>query len=358
MACTTHSRQLRTPDILILGCLVCSIAVWPMIIVQGAVSAPSSQPTISDRCDSDNFHGDNIYHGCFQCPCPHLPSQPPMSFSCFNFRDSDLVLRSCSSDAQNHCGSEAVDFSVHRAVLSAASPFFEAMLSLPQPSRDDDETIPVIPFTETAAVLETLLTYIYPFPDPVIDTLDELVPALEAARKFDLTSATDGLRRRLIDPTFLKTSPLRVYAIASRFELDEEARTAAQATLSTGLHSLPLHDDLKAMSAYAYHRLVLLHERRAGAAIALLRITEDVKCMQCNGRRERLDAPPRWWGEWKERAREELRVRPASGVVFELGFLQQAAQAAGCERCAGSILASSWFFEQLRASMDALPVEL
>lgn len=281
-----------------------------------------------------------------------------MSSNWFNFRDSDLILRSCPQHGEPHCGSETVDFSVHRAVISAASPFFEGMLSLPQPSHDNDESTPVIPFTETAAVLEILLNYIYPVPDPVIETLDELVPALEAARKFDLTSATDSLRRRLVDPVFLKNTPLRVYAIASRFELDSEARIAAQATLSIGLHSLPLHDDLKGMTAYGYHRLVLLHERHAHAAIALLRIPDDVKCMQCNGRRERMDAPPRWWGEWKERAREELRVRPASTEVFSLGFLQHAAQAAGCERCAGSILASAWFFDQLKAGMDALPVEL
>ncbi|KAI1795109.1 hypothetical protein LXA43DRAFT_882521 [Ganoderma leucocontextum] len=282
-----------------------------------------------------------------------------MSSNWFSFRDSDLILRSCTRHGETHDESETVDFNVHRAVLSAASPFFEAMLSLPQPSHDNDETtIPVIPFTETASILEILLAYMYPVPDPIIETIDELVPALEAARKFDLTVATDGLRRCLVDPVFLKSSPLRIYAIASRFELDEEASIAAKATLSIGLHSLPLHDDLKGMTAYAYHRLVLLHERRARDAIALLHIPDDVKCMQCNGRRERMDAPPRWWAEWRERAREELRLRPASEAVFSLGFLQQAAQAGGCERCAGSILASSWFFEELRASMDALPMDL
>ena len=85
----------------------------------------------------------------------------------------------------------------------------------------------------------------------------------------DLTVATDGLRKQLVDPAFLKMSPLRVYAIASRFELDEEATIAAKATLYTGLR-LPLHEDLKGMTGYTYHRLVLLHERRARDAIALL----------------------------------------------------------------------------------------
>ena len=275
----------------------------------------------------------------------------------FNFRDADLILRS-GSQSEKHCQANTVEFYIHRCVLSAASPFFEAMLSLPQPPNGGDESLPVVPFTEEAAVLETLLTYIYPIPDPTVKTLDELVPVLDAARKYDLTVATDGLRKRLVDPVFLKMYPLRVYAIASRFELEEEATLAAKATLSTGLHGLPLHEDLKGMTAYSYHRLFLLHERRARDAIALLSLPEEIKCMQCNGRRDRMREPPMWWTEWKDRAREELRLRPTAETICSLAFLQQAAQAGGCERCAGCILASAWFFEQLRRDIDALPVAL
>ncbi|TBU22306.1 hypothetical protein BD309DRAFT_623331 [Dichomitus squalens] len=281
-----------------------------------------------------------------------------MSSCLFHFRDADLTLRSGSSHGEYHGRQKTVDFHIHRCVLSAGSPFFEAMLSLPQPPNTGNEALPVVPFTESAAVLEILLAYIYPTPDPIVNTLDELAPALDAARKYDLAVAIDGLRRRLVDPVFLKMYPLRVYAIASRFELDEEAAVAAKATLSTGLHGLPLHEDLKSMTAYAYHRLFLLHERHARDAIALLSLPDEIKCMQCNGRRDRMHEPPLWWVEWKERAREELRLRPTAETICSLGFLQQAAQAGGCERCAGCILASSWFFDQLRRDIDALPVAL
>ncbi|KAI0737701.1 hypothetical protein C8Q80DRAFT_1222748 [Daedaleopsis nitida] len=266
----------------------------------------------------------------------------------FDFPDADLVLRSSSppSDADIH-HYPCVDFRVHRCVLSAASSFFEAMLSLPQPSTESRDTLPIIPFTETAAVLEILLRYVYPVSDPVIGTLDESVPALEAARKYDVTVAIDGLRRRLVAPEFLTASPLRVYAIASRYELEDEARTASHATLDVGLHDLPLHADLKGMSGYAYHQLLLLHERRARSALALLKLPADVACMLCNGRHGAVDGPPKWWGVYRERAAEELRVRPTARV--------QAARGAGCERCAGSILASYWFFEDLRRDIDALP---
>ena len=56
-----------------------------------------------------------------------------------------------------------------------------------------------------------------------------------------------------------------------------------------------------------------------------------------------------------ERAREELRMRPTADAVCSLAFLQQAAHKAGCERCAQCILASFWWFEQLKEKIDALP---
>lgn len=278
-----------------------------------------------------------------------------MSPSCiFNFHDADIILRSSSPNGEP-CG--CLDFHVHRCIMSAASPFFEAMLSLPQPHAEDIGQLPVIPFPESAAVLETLLRYVYPISDPIIESLDEIVRALEAARKYDLTAATDSLRRRLIAAGFLTTSPLRVYAIASRYELDEEAKIASIATLSAGLDKHPIHDgDLEAMSGYAYRQLLLLHEQRGRAAVALLKLPEEITCMACNGRCGSLDEPPRWWVEYKGRAEKELRARPTSAVVCSLGFLQQAAREAGCERCAGSMLASFWFFEELRRTIDALPV--
>ena len=54
-------------------------------------------------------------------------------------------------------------------------------------------------------------------------------------------------------------------------------------------------------------------------------------------------------------ARDELRARPTSEVVVSMGFLQEAARAAGCERCGACILASYWWFERLKLEIDALP---
>ncbi|RPD66797.1 hypothetical protein L227DRAFT_605244 [Lentinus tigrinus ALCF2SS1-6] len=229
------------------------------------------------------------------------------------------------------------------------------MLSLPQPTVASSPNVPVVPMTENGPVLEIILRHIYPYPDPPIDTLDELVQVLEVARKYDFTSVIDRLRRRLVAAQFLEACPLRVYAIASRYDLDDEAKLASRATLSAGLDQLPVHDDLKSMSGFAYHRLLQLHKQRAPDALALLELPDDVRCMSCNGRRDTVDHPPRWWAHYEEAAKEELLARPTSDVVCSLPFLQRAAFASGCERCAGSILSSFWFFDQLRQKIDALP---
>ena len=292
-----------------------------------------------------------------------------MSRTLFNFPDADIVLRSAHDTSKGNALFEPIDFSVHRCVLSAASQFFEGLFSLPQPPSKPTGRLPVIPFTETEAVLDTLLRYIYPVPKPVIRSLEELAPALEAAHKYDVQAATDGLRKHLIAPELLRKHPLRVYAIASRYNLEEEARIASTATLAAGLLAQPLHEDLKAMTAFAYHRLAVLHERRASEAIKLLVLPDEVRCRLCSGAQYVRWAaaparggatpisgkPPKWWAPYQERAREELRTRPASGVVVSMQFLQEAAREAGCEQCGTSILASFWWFEQLREKIDALP---
>ena len=263
----------------------------------------------------------------------------------FSFDDADIILRSAAP--------HATEFRVHKSLLSAASPFFKHMFALPQTPHTNIE-IPVIDVFEPGTTMETLLQYIYPMTRPTIATLDELIPILEAATKYDMISVVDILRKRLVSPEFAKAAPTRVYAIACRFDLEDEAKVASRYTLNVNVLDCPLHDDLKHITAYAYHRLLDLHRKRAKAAQELLQLSEDVKCMQCNGARYHAFLPPKWWADFHERARQELALRPTTDVVFSMPFLAQSAQA-GCERCAGSILEAHSFLDQLKKSIDDLP---
>lgn len=265
----------------------------------------------------------------------------------FSSLDADLVLRSNTP--------LSLDFRVHRCILSAASPFFAHMFTLPQsPSDSDNPPVPIVDVSEPNEVLEKVLRFIYPMADPPVDTLDELVDLLEAATKYDMIFALDTLRRLLVEPRFVEKWPTRVYAIASRFELEEEAKVASRHTLNVNVLDCPLSEDLKYITAFQYHRLLDLHRRRAKAAQELLKLSDNVKCMLCNGTHYGVFLQPRWWKDFEERAKKELSVRPTTDVIFSMGFLALSGKA-GCERCSGSILESYLFLEELKKKIDDLP---
>lgn len=274
------------------------------------------------------------------------PSPDPI----FNAPDADVILR--SDDAR------PTDFRVHRCILLAGSPFFQTVFSLPQPKcATDDEPVPVLDVAETAAILDPFLRFLYPVPDPEIPTLDVLVPLMNTASKYDMTSVMDRLRVLLVSPAFLETAPVRVFAIASRFDLEEEAKIASKHTLRVRVLDVPLSEDLRHISAYSYHRLLELHRRRGEAARQALCTPPDyLRCLQCNGSpRYNAVAPPKWWAEFSTRAGEELRSRPTTEGIFTLKFLMESAHASGCPRCSGSILESYLFLDALKEKIDALP---
>jgi hypothetical protein len=68
-------------------------------------------------------------------------------------------------------------------------------------------------------VFTKLLSYVYPVPRPVIKSLDEVSCLLGVALKYDFVIAIEALKGMLVSPRYLKESPLRVYAIASNFDV-------------------------------------------------------------------------------------------------------------------------------------------
>ena len=67
--------------------------------------------------------------------------------------DANLIIRS----------SDLVDFRVHKPVLAMASPFFNDLLSHPQPSDSEfvDE-LPVVQLSEDSELLNYLISILYP----------------------------------------------------------------------------------------------------------------------------------------------------------------------------------------------------
>lgn len=154
---------------------------------------------------------------------------------------------------------DKVDFNVHKVVLSLAAPIFDIMFTLPQSSDKHEKssnlvnTPSIIEISEGSQTMERFLEFCYPTADPVLNTLDDIREMLEVMRKYETDQIRDRVRKLLVDPKFLARSPLRVFAIAHRYKLADEARIAAKHMLQ-----LPLFGDyvpeLEFMTAGAYHR--------------------------------------------------------------------------------------------------------
>ncbi|KAF9649052.1 hypothetical protein BDM02DRAFT_1981589 [Thelephora ganbajun] len=192
----------------------------------------------------------------------------------FSVPDGDIILRTQSLPNRH--------FRVHKLVLSLASSVFKDMFGMPQPEPDastvDTEVVDV---TDPPQALDLILRLIYPIPPPIVNNLDLLVEGLVITDKYNIAGARARLRMRLAK--FVNEDPLRAYAIASRFGFDEEAERASSLTTGIYLPALTdLPDDLKHISAPAYHKLIRLHERyRNEIEDAVDAVLFEPACLEC-----------------------------------------------------------------------------
>ncbi len=144
------------------------------------------------------------------------PSQMRQAPSPFDRSDADLILHT----------KDDVNFSVHRIVLSIASPVFETMFSLPQPP--GTEFRPSVDVSEHSQAMETFLRIVYPCVYPRFKSLQQLREVLAAGTKYDAPAVIAASRKALVQKTFIQADPLRVFAIACIFGMEAEAKAAAE----------------------------------------------------------------------------------------------------------------------------------
>ncbi|KAG2075604.1 hypothetical protein BDR04DRAFT_1091112 [Suillus decipiens] len=158
----------------------------------------------------------------------------------FNNTKADIILHS----------SDDVYFRVFRCILALTSPFFDAMFDLPQPRRDhsNDEMfdgLDVIQVSENSRTLDILLRFCYPVAvkDPALEDINDVEDVLEAAMKYGMEDVEERVRKAMVAPSLLESNPVHILAIACRFRLEPEARTAARYSLH---HTAPTQDTLAA----------------------------------------------------------------------------------------------------------------
>lgn len=113
--------------------------------------------------------------------------------------------------------SDGVEFQVHSAILSMASPVFES-LSVVGTNKD------VVEVSENAATMSLVLKFIYPNKKmPIMTSLDMLSLCLHAAEKYDLEGMLETLDDQLATKdashSLAHQDPLRAYELALQFNL-------------------------------------------------------------------------------------------------------------------------------------------
>ena len=176
----------------------------------------------------------------------------------FDASDADVILRS----------SDGKEFRVHKVILSLASSVFQGMFGLPQPN-EPPSRIPIIDVPESSDILEPFLQYLYPRSPPKVPDLAMWGALCSVADKYGADVVIETLRGVLI-LQFLETSPLRVYALASHWGLEEEAKIASRRTLTIDILNDFPREDAELMGGVACQKLYHLHTSRREAAQAFV----------------------------------------------------------------------------------------
>ncbi len=128
---------------------------------------------------------------------------------------ADIILRT----------PELIEFYVHSPILSYASPIFSGMLSLPQPENGSRAQRPVIDVSEDSRALDRLLRFCYPILKPNLPELEDIVPVLMAALKYEMEWPVFLLSKEL--RAMIPSNPLKIWAVACRAGLEQVTREAA-----------------------------------------------------------------------------------------------------------------------------------
>ena len=142
-----------------------------------------------------------------------------------------------------------------------SSPFFEDLLSLPQPPDDElVDGLPVIQLSEDAGLLNSLVSFLYPIRRPIKPGSYEKVFALLAAcQKYDMESVQSHIRDQVKRGTFpapVKAQAFNAYAIASSMGLSPEMDYAARLTLGQPMTFESLGEGLRSFKGQALCELV------------------------------------------------------------------------------------------------------
>jgi BTB/POZ domain len=192
--------------------------------------------------------------------CP--PAIPPLPESIY-VNEADLIIQS----------SDFVEFRIHKSMLAFSSQVFRDMFSLPQPSNEIVDGLPVLRLSEDAELVRALITVLYPIPSELPATYDRVVSLLATAQKYDMPAAQSSIRAEVGHRKLTAQSgdqAFHAFAIASRNNLSPETSTAAHLTLDYSMTLENIGSRLRLFEGWALRSLTIFRRCRRDDMLSCL----------------------------------------------------------------------------------------
>ncbi|KAF8264148.1 hypothetical protein EI94DRAFT_1739018 [Lactarius quietus] len=177
-------------------------------------------------------------------------SDPPSVPLYLDIPDADLILRS----------SDQVAFRVRKSLLAMASPFFEQLLSLPQPlDAELVDGLQVVELPEDADLLNSLVSLLYPISPVIPGSYKKVFALLAACQKYDMVRIQFNIRtetQRGIFPAPVEAEAFSAYVRASSLRLIPEMENAAKLTMGQPMTFESLGEGLRQFKGSALCELV------------------------------------------------------------------------------------------------------
>ena len=269
--------------------------------------------------------------------------------------DGDVVLHS----------KDGVSFRVHRVVLTAASGWFRSLFTLPQPDSGTSQlprSHESLRVSEDATTLSILLQIICGLGFPDIPDVDTAENVLIAADKYDMPGPVSLVRKLIMHPPLITTSPLRVYSLACQWQWEEETRIASTHTLTVDLCSDDCINQLQhcGMSSRDLAKLMVLHRKRRDIIrerlndSRLFGANARPRCTQCH-----FELTHTGWREFKNTVIADLEANPfgESWSTNDLWARPQifAMLTDACTQCAKPMYSLEVTLKKLKEIIDELP---
>ena len=206
---------------------------------------------------------------------------------------------------------------------------------------DDSSEIQTVNMEEKSVTLNILLQLIYPIAPPtfpgmsssgeVLDAkalVNGIEPVLAAAIKYEMQPVVKELCSKLAsaaDATLPNggvahdTLALRIFVLACRYGLKEEARSVAHASLRGRVRGVFI-EELRQLNAVQYFHLIQFHDKTVAAIRPLFQQDRPPKpfsvlCPICS-----KQCPIRRWNAFAENAFPVLMNSPRSSFIFSTDF--------------------------------------